>query len=157
MASIGQAMMQAIRPMVLLAPLQFGLGVQLYHHFASQFLVDSLHHHGFCCSYQEVQQFEQSAGQSHGTGIPNLSDRVCPASADNVNHNVHTSGGHSTFHGTGMITAIIPEISSECPVPRAKATALDVLVIGLYSRTRGGPNQHMLYVCMYMYVWIRAL
>ena len=42
-ASIGQAMMQATRPQILLAPLQFGLGVQLYHHFASQFLIDSLH------------------------------------------------------------------------------------------------------------------
>ena len=29
-ASIGQAMMQATRPRVLLAPLQLGLGVQLY-------------------------------------------------------------------------------------------------------------------------------
>lgn len=47
MASIGQAMMQATRPRVLLAPLQFGLGVQLYHQFSSRFLIDSLHHHGF--------------------------------------------------------------------------------------------------------------
>ena len=94
-----------------------------------------------------MQQFEQSAAQSHGTGIPNLADRVCPA---NVNHNVRTLGGYGTFHGMGMITAITPEISSERPVPRAKATAFDVSVIGLYSRTHGGPNQHMLYVGMYM-------
>ena len=46
-ASIGQAIMQAARPRVLLAPLQVGLGVQLHHHFASRFLIDSLHHHGF--------------------------------------------------------------------------------------------------------------
>ena len=53
--SIGQAIMQATRPRVLLPPLQCGLGVQLYHHLASQFLIDSLHHHayGFCCSYKE--------------------------------------------------------------------------------------------------------
>ena len=66
-------------------------------------------------------------------------------------------GGQDTFHGIDMIAVIIPEISSERPVPRAKATALDVSVIGLYSRTRGGPNQHMLYVGMYMKAWIRAL
>ena len=31
--SIGQVIMQAARPWILLAPLQFGLGVQMYHHF----------------------------------------------------------------------------------------------------------------------------
>ncbi len=46
-AAIGQAIMQAARPRVLLAPLQFGLGVQMHHHFASRFLIDSLHKHGF--------------------------------------------------------------------------------------------------------------
>jgi hypothetical protein len=40
-ASIGQAIMQACRPRVLLAPLQIGLGVQLHHHFASRSLIDS--------------------------------------------------------------------------------------------------------------------
>ena len=38
-AAIGQAIMQAARPRVLLAPLQFGLGVQMHHHFASRFLM----------------------------------------------------------------------------------------------------------------------
>ena len=39
-ASIGQAIMQAVRPWVLLAPLQFGLGVPMHHHFGSRFLID---------------------------------------------------------------------------------------------------------------------
>ena len=30
------------------------MGVQLHHHFASRFLIDSLHQHGFCCSYREL-------------------------------------------------------------------------------------------------------
>ena len=42
-ASIRQAIMQAVRPRVLLPPLQLGLGVQMHHHFASRFLIDSLH------------------------------------------------------------------------------------------------------------------
>ena len=42
-ASIGQAIMQAARPRVLVVPLQISLGVQLQHHFASRFLIDSLH------------------------------------------------------------------------------------------------------------------
>ena len=89
-ASIGQAMMRATRPGVLLAPLQFGLGIQLYHHFASQFLVDTLHQHGFCCSYQEVQQFERNAAQSHGTDIPNLMREFVQYAADNGDHNIRT-------------------------------------------------------------------
>lgn len=53
-ASIGQAIMQCIRPRAMIAPLQIGLGVQMHRHFASKFLIDSLHQHGFCSSYQEV-------------------------------------------------------------------------------------------------------
>ena len=69
-ASIGQAIMQAARPRVLLAPLKIGLDVQLHHHFASR-LLDSLHRLGFCYSYQEVQTFEKNAAVTQGTGIPN--------------------------------------------------------------------------------------
>ena len=98
-ASIGQAIMQATRPRVLLAPLQVGLGVQLYHHFASRFPIDSLHHHGFCCSYEEVQRFEHNAAQSHRTDIPNLTTEFVQYAADNVDHNIRTLDGHGTFHG----------------------------------------------------------
>ena len=130
MASIGQAMMQATRPRVVLAPLQFGLGVQLYHHFSSRFLIDSLHHHGFCCSYQEVQRFEHNAAQSHGTDIPNLSTEFVQYGADNVDHNIRTLDGHGTFHGMGMIVAVTPETSSGQSIPRAKITSLDVAAVG---------------------------
>ena len=37
-ASLGQTIMQCIRPRALIAPLQIGLGIQLHHHFASKFL-----------------------------------------------------------------------------------------------------------------------
>ena len=50
-ASIGQAIIQAARPRVILAPLQVGLAVQLHHHFASRFLIDTLYRLGFCSSY----------------------------------------------------------------------------------------------------------
>ena len=46
-ASIGQTIMQATRPRVFIAPLQLGLAVQMYHHFGSIFLIDSLLPHGF--------------------------------------------------------------------------------------------------------------
>ena len=129
-ASIGQAMMQATRPGVLLAPLQLGLGVQLHHHFASRFLIDSLHHHGFCCSYQEVHQFERNAAQSHGTDIPNLTTEFVQYAADNVDHNIRTLDGHRTFHGMGMIAAVTPGTRSNRPIPRVRVTSLDVAIVG---------------------------
>ena len=81
-AAIGQAIMQATRPRVLLAPLQVGLGVQLHHHYASRFLFDTLYKLGFCCSYNEVHQFEQNAVLSYGTNIPKYSSQFIQYVAD---------------------------------------------------------------------------
>ena len=69
LAYIGQAIMQAIRPRAIIAPLQLGLGIQMHHHFASRFLVDTLHGHRFSSSYAEVMKYEQSAAVVHGTEI----------------------------------------------------------------------------------------
>ena len=64
LASIGQAIIQAARPRVLMAPLQIGLGVQMHHHFQSKFLIESLNSHGFCCSYDEVKRYERCASMT---------------------------------------------------------------------------------------------
>lgn len=64
LVSIGQAIVQAIRPRLLIAPLQFGLGVQMHHNFKSKFLVDVLHRLGFCCSYTEVLKFKLCAAST---------------------------------------------------------------------------------------------
>jgi len=48
MMAIGQAIMQAVRPKILIAPLQLGLAVQLHHHYGSRYLIDTLHALGFC-------------------------------------------------------------------------------------------------------------
>ena len=45
-ASIGQAIIQAARPRVLIVPLQIGLAVQMHHHYGFKFLIDSLNSHG---------------------------------------------------------------------------------------------------------------
>ena len=58
LASINQSIMQAIRPIAELAPLQIGLRVQMHHHFASRYLIDTPHNHGFSSSYAEVKRFE---------------------------------------------------------------------------------------------------
>ncbi len=119
-SSIGQAVMQAARPRVLLAPLQFGLGVQLHHHFASRFLIDTLHKHGFCCSYSEVHQFERNAVLSYGTDIPHSVPQFVQYVADNVDHNIRTLDGNDTFHGMGMIAAVTPAVRKANVILRAK-------------------------------------
>ena len=53
-ASIGQAIMQAARPRILICPMQIGLAVQIHHCFSSKFLVDTLYSLGFSSSYNEV-------------------------------------------------------------------------------------------------------
>ena len=56
-ASIGQAIVQAVRPRAVLAPLQLGLAVQMHHQFRSRFLIENLAAMGYCSSYPEVQRF----------------------------------------------------------------------------------------------------
>ena len=96
-AHIGQAIAQATRPRVLIAPLQLGLTVQMHHQFGSRFLTDSLHRHGFCSSYPEVQMFERNAVVTSGTES-NIPDGDCLVQyvADNVDHN-RTIDGKNLF------------------------------------------------------------
>ena len=42
-------------------PLQIGLVVRLHDHFASKYLIDTVHQLGFCKSYKEVRRYERSA------------------------------------------------------------------------------------------------
>ena len=107
-ASIGQAIMQAARPRVLLAPLKIGLDVQLHHNFASRLLIDSLHRLGFCYSYQEVQTFEKNAAVTQGTGIPNDTSEFVQYVADNVDQHLRTLDGNDKFRGMGLIATVIP-------------------------------------------------
>ena len=48
--SIGQAIVPATVPRVVLVPLQLGPGVQVYHHFRSKDLMDTLHSHCFAAA-----------------------------------------------------------------------------------------------------------
>ena len=131
MLLFGQAIKQAAWPRVLLAPLQFGLGVQMHHHYASHFLINSLHYNGFCCSFNEVQQFEQCAALSHKTDIPNYTTQAVQYAGDhNVDYDVRTLKRNDTFHGMGMIAVITPAIQCTKPIPRLKATFKDIAIVG---------------------------
>lgn len=131
MASIGQAIFQSTRPRVILAPLQVGLGIQLHHHFASRFLIDTLHKLGFSCSYSEVTKFERSASVNDGTEVPNVTtDNFIQYVADNVDHNTCTLDGFDTFHGMGMIATVTPGTSSTKGIPRKTVKVEDITNVG---------------------------
>ena len=108
-AFIGQAIMQAARPRVLIAPLQLGLAVQMHHHFGSRFLIDSLHRRGFCSSHSEIQMLERNAVVTSGTelNIPD-GDYLVQYVADNADHNIRTIDGKNIFHGMVIIATMTP-------------------------------------------------
>ena len=111
-ASIGQAVVQATRPRVLLTPLQLGLGVQLHHQFGSRFLIDMLHKLGFCCSYGEVSRYETNSAIAQGTNFEQIPEGGCVQYiADNVDHNICTIDGLNTFHIMSMMATVTPGAS----------------------------------------------
>ena len=66
-AAVGHAIIQAVRPRAVIAPLQVGLAVQIHHLYRSKFIVDTLHEMGFCSSYKEVIRFEKKCSRLCGT------------------------------------------------------------------------------------------
>ena len=99
LASIGQAIIQAARPKAVIAPLQLGLGIQIHHHFASKFLIDSLSSHGFCSPYTVVQKYERSAAVNQGTDIPGYTpDTFVQYVADNVDGALNAMLASKTFN-----------------------------------------------------------
>ena len=130
-ASIGHAIVQAIHPRVIIMPLQLGLAVEMHHHFASRYLIDTLNEHGFCSPYHEVQRFERNAAVTSGTDVPNYTDSdYIQYIADNVDHNVRTIDGYNTFHGMGMLGVITPAKQSTRTIPRVTVTNEDILAVG---------------------------
>ena len=124
---ISQAIMQASRLVAILAPLQLGLGVQMHHFFQSKLLVDSLHQHGYACSYSEVKKFERSASVTQGTELSEAAARNCiQYSYDNVDHNLRTLDGKGTFHGMGIIAMVTPGAQSQRQIPRVNVTGEDI-------------------------------
>lgn len=125
-ASLGQAIIQAARPRVLQTPLQIGLGIQLHSHFASRYLIDTLHEHGYTSSYDHVLQFSKDSAANQNTDIPQYSSQFIQYAADNVDHNTVTLDGKGTFHGMGIIGAVTPGTKSADVIVKAKTSMSDV-------------------------------
>ncbi|MES9882368.1 MAG: hypothetical protein ABW185_15965 [Sedimenticola sp.] len=103
--SIGQAILQAVKPRSVMAPIMFGLGTEVDHIVESRWLVDELYQLGFSISYDEVRLFKQSVMQEESleTLSPPPDQVFTQWSADNVDHNIRTLTGEGTFHGMGLI------------------------------------------------------
>ena len=82
----------------------------MHYNIGSRFLIDSLHEHGFCSSYSEVQRFEHNAALTRGTVTPNFcANDTIQYMADNMDHNVNTLDRLNSFHEMGMTATITPE------------------------------------------------
>ena len=107
-AGIGQAVVQAVHPRAVIAPLQLGVTVQMHHLYRSRFLIDSLSTMGFASSYPEVQRFEMNVACSLaldvlGSDIDILGQSLSFA-GDNMDHNIITLDGKGTFHDRSHYT-----------------------------------------------------
>jgi len=96
----------------------------------NRFLFDSLHQHGFCSSYKEVQMFERSASVTqHNTAFASEGQFVQYV-ADNVDHNIRTLDGLGTFHGMGMIATLTPGKTISSMVPRRNVSRNEIIKAG---------------------------
>ena len=144
-SSIGQAIMQATRPRLVIEPLQLGLAIQMHHMFGSRFLVDTLSNMGFCSSYSEVQKFETSAVISKQENTSNHYDEshCLQYVADNVDHNLCTVDGNNTFHGMGIISCITPGIEkAPIHIPRLDVTTEEILTCGQINMYHYNADKH---------------
>ena len=123
-AGIGQAVVQAVRPRAVIAPLQLGVAVQMHHLYRSWFLIDSLSTIGFASSYPEVQKFEMNVTCSLALDVLGNDMDILGLSllfaGDKVDHKIITLDGKGTFHGMGMIAVNTPGKQVSHGIPRQK-------------------------------------
>ena len=130
-ASIGHAVIQAVRPRSVIAPLQLGLAIQMHHLFRSKFLINSLYALGFSSSYSEVQRFEENAAISFSQSMSdfeiNNNEHTLLFAGDNVDHNIMTIDGKGSFHGMGIIAAITPGKQTSHSISRHRMKDIDLI------------------------------
>ena len=109
----------------IITPLHMGLAVQLHNEFGSLRLIDILHLHGFCISYDNLRRFMTSAAETEietlqdGVYIPNgivsCADggHLIHEGDDNIDINAETIDGKNTFHS--MARVIFQERSADSP------------------------------------------
>ena len=106
--SIGQCIVNAVRPRSCIPPVLFGLGVEVDNIFGSKFLLNELCSLGFSVSPDEVLRYKQSVTENESAS--NFITEYFPGSftqwmADNADHNAMTIDGKGSMHAMGSICA----------------------------------------------------
>ena len=120
-ASIGQAIVGAVRPRSSMPPIMFGVGVQLDHVFGSKWLLSELNRLGFCASSDAVNCYKQAVVENEN--VSDITRNYIPGSftqwsADNVDHNVRTLDGHGTLHAMGIIASTTSDNNHGLPMSK---------------------------------------
>ena len=135
-ASIGQALVHAIKPRSSLPPVLFGIGVEMDHLFGSKWLLSELNRLGFSLNYKEITRYKQSVVCNEDINMfikHALKGCFGQWSADNVDIQVCTLDGSGNLHGMGVVlssTGLHANASSlKLPlIPRQKLQSIQDVV-----------------------------
>lgn len=124
-ASIGQAIVSAVKPRSAMSPIMFGLGIEVDKVFGSRWLLTELNRLGFSIGYNEVVRYKQSVVCNENISDflnTNLPGSFSQWSADNVDHNTCTIDGKGSLHGMGIVVSSTPGtfVEGMTPIKRQK-------------------------------------
>ena len=120
-ASIGQAIMQAVALRSFLMPLQLAVAISPEHKYGCRALVDLLNSLGFCSSYAEADRYRKNAALLQGVSADAenlLEDTLIQWSADNVDHDSLTRDGRNQIHMMGMMVSLTPATTAPRKIQR---------------------------------------
>ena len=98
-----------------ITPLHLGLAAQLHHDYGKKDIIDTLHAHGFCVSYDEMRRFITALGQDevnrmqgnvyipHGLMPRAQGGSLIQEGDDNIDINCETVDGKGTFHSMARV------------------------------------------------------
>ena len=103
--SLSQCIVQAVRPRSVIAPIPFGVGLNIDKSTGCKQMITHFSRLGFSISADEVYRFKQSAIEAidKGDNQEGTKDGFRQWVADNVDHNIATLTGKGTFHGMGIV------------------------------------------------------
>ena len=104
--SLSQCIIQAARPRSIIAPIPFGVSVNIDKSTGCKQLIQHFSRLGFSVTPDELYRFKQSAIDELDKDVNDyeeISNGFNQWVSDNVDHNIATLTGKGTFHGMGII------------------------------------------------------